>query len=548
MKLRSITISGSICLAGTAWGGGLLLPGAGSISTSRAGAAVASADDGEALSINPAGIAKSKGTVITLGVTAIDYAMQFQRNGTYDPPDAMSAEVYPWDGQKYALQKNDAKPPLGFGAVQPVPLIAVVSDLGGKIPHLHVAAGLYAPNAYPFRDIATCPAGQSCYHYQFNSDFDKPPPPGRYDIVKQEAAVILPSIAVAYSILPQLDVGLRFSAGFASLKSTTNLWGVPANFREDVKADGQFSVDASDSFIPEIALGVSFRPTDNIELGARYTSELDIHAKGTASPTNGPAVSLNGQPIEIRPQADDLTRCAKGGTPDALKACVGLALPRTATVGGRYKFLDGRGKLRGDIELDVDWENWGKQCDPGDTGCVSPGAYQVTVDAKVAPVGSPPDAGLDLKDSVVQHGFRDTYAVRVGGSYVVGLGDSDIVLRGGLSYDTAAAKTHWERMDIDGAARTTVAAGASYRTSRFDINAGFGVILEGTRSDPRNCNPTATSLGCAGNNMDQPDNVRQGPDPIVPILDSTLQNENPVNQGTYQSHYIMFMLGASTWF
>jgi long-subunit fatty acid transport protein len=546
MKLRSITITGSICLAGTAWGGGLLLPGAGSISTSRAGAAVASADDGEALALNPAGIAKAKGTVITLGVTAIDYAMQFQRNGTYDPPDAMSAEVYPWDGQQYALQKNDAKPPLGIGAVQPVPVIAVVSDLGGAIPHLHVAAGLYAPNAYPFRDIATCPAGQPCYHYQFNSDFNKPPPPGRYDIVKQEAAVILPSIAVAYSILPQLDVGLRFSAGFANLKSTTTVWGVPANYREDVKADGQFSVDASDSFIPEVALGVSYRPTDNIEVGARYTSELDIHAKGNASSTNGPAVTLNGAPIMIQPTPDDFARCAKGGTAESLKACVGLALPRTATVGARYKLLDGAGKLRGDLELDIDWENWGKQCDPGDTGCVSPGAYQVTVDGQVTTGGS--GAGLDLKDSIVQHGFRDTYAVRVGGSYVVPLGDAAVVLRGGVAYDTAAAKTHWERMDIDGAARTTLAAGASYKTPRLEISAGFGVILEGTRTDSRTCNPDLTSMGCAGSGVDQPTNQRQGPDPIVPILDAEHQSENPVNQGTYQSHYLMFMLGASTWF
>jgi long-subunit fatty acid transport protein len=545
MKLRALTISGSICLAGTAWGGGLLLPGAGSISTSRAGAAVASADDGEALALNPAGLAKSKGTVITLGVTAIDYAMTFQRNGTYDP---IMEESVTYAGQPYALQKNDAKPPLGIGPVQPVPVFAVVTDLGGVIPKLHVAAGIYAPNAYPFRDIATCPAGQACYHYQFNQDFDKPPPPGRYDIVKQEAAVILPSIAAAYSVLPQLDVGVRFSAGFANLKSTTTVWGVPANYEEYVKADGQFSVNASDSFIPEVAFGVSYRPTDNIEFGARYTSELDIHAKGTATSENGPAVSLNGQPIEIRPQSDDLARCAKGGTAEALKACVGLALPRTATVGGRYKFLDGAGKLRGDIELDVDWENWGKTCDPADTGCVSAGAYQVTVDSVVAVVGSPPGSGLDLKDSIVQHGFRDTYAVRLGGSYIVPLSSADFVLRGGISYDTAAAKTHWERMDIDGAARTTLAAGASYKTPRLELSAGFGVILEGTRTDPRNCNPTAANMGCAGNGVDQPTDQRQGPDPIVPILDAEHQSENPVNEGTYKSHYILFMLGASTWF
>src|ERR1051326_5515966 len=134
MKLRREILLGALCVPGIAWGGGLLLPGAGSISTSRAGAAVASADDGEALALNPAGIAKTKGTAITLGVTATDYAMTFQPNGNYDP---IAEESVSYAGQPYALQKNDAKPPLGIGAIQPVPVIAVISDLGGAIPKLH---------------------------------------------------------------------------------------------------------------------------------------------------------------------------------------------------------------------------------------------------------------------------------------------------------------------------------------------------------------------------------------------------------------------------
>ena len=34
-------------------------------------------------------------------------------------------------------------------------MIAVVTDLGGRVPGLHVGVGLYAPNAYPFRDMNT---------------------------------------------------------------------------------------------------------------------------------------------------------------------------------------------------------------------------------------------------------------------------------------------------------------------------------------------------------------------------------------------------------
>ena len=58
-----------LCASGTAAAGGLFLPGSGAVSTSRAGASVASVDDGEAIGLNPAGLAKSKGTVITLGIS-----------------------------------------------------------------------------------------------------------------------------------------------------------------------------------------------------------------------------------------------------------------------------------------------------------------------------------------------------------------------------------------------------------------------------------------------------------------------------------------------
>ncbi|MGE0401366.1 MAG: hypothetical protein AB7T06_31980, partial [Kofleriaceae bacterium] len=63
-KLGGIAIASSlitVTLVSQANAGGLFLPGSGATSTSRAGAAVASADDGEALSINPAGLAKSSG-------------------------------------------------------------------------------------------------------------------------------------------------------------------------------------------------------------------------------------------------------------------------------------------------------------------------------------------------------------------------------------------------------------------------------------------------------------------------------------------------------
>lgn len=553
MKFRRALLCLCItCAPGLASAGGLLLPGAGAVSTSRAGAAVASADDGEALVLNPAGLAKSEGTTITLSAAMIQYAMEFQRRGSYD---AVNGESYPYEGQPFAAVKNDASPPLGIGSIQPVPVFAVTSDVGGRLGPVRLGLGVYAPNAYPFRELCTELSG-GCQKYVFNQDPNIPPPGTRYDVMKQDAAVFLPSLAVAWRVIPRLDVGLRLSGGFANVKQTTALWGSPnANYAEDIKRDGVLAADASDGFVPGFGLGVTFRPTPSLELAANYSSELDIHAKGTATSQLGPSAGLPGIPTTIGPRADADARCAPGGTMEALKACIDLALPRTAQLAGRYKFLDAAGKLKGDVELDLDWENWGKTCseDEFNSGdCVSPGDYRVVVDASVYLAGAPV---LPLNDAKISHGFQDTYGVRVGGSYHLPVGAprgdgnrNEVILRGGLGYETAAARTGWLRADIDGAARTTIALGAAYRMQRFELSVGGGAILEGSPSNPNvgggatPCNPTDADQTCNGST------THQGPDPINPLLDANSQALSPVNQGDYKSHYLLLMLGASAWF
>jgi long-subunit fatty acid transport protein len=459
---------------------------------------------------------------------------------------------YAYAGQPYAAVRNDSRPPLGIGKFQPVPVIAVVSDLGGRVPGLHLAIGIYAPNAYPFRDLCTELAA-GCQKYAFNSD-PAAPPGSRYDIMTQEAAVTLPSIAAAYRVLPGLDVGLRLSAGQASIKSHTALWAtLAANYEEDVAKDGAFSIDAKDNFVFGFGLGATYRPTANLELGVNYASELDLHTKGTSTSQLGPQAGLPPLVVTIGPTPDADALCATGGTDLVQKACVDFALPRNAQLGARYKFLDAAGELKGDVELDLDWENWGKSCSAADFtsgSCTSPGDYRVVADSSAYIGGEP---FMQLKQSVVKHGLRDSYAARLGGSYHIALGarrehggSDELILRGGLGYDTAAARPGWLRADFDGAARTTITAGAAYRTQHLEISAGGGTILEGSPANPNvgggaePCNPTSGAPGCGG--------AHQGNDPINPLLAANAQVENPVNQGDYKAHYVMLMLGVTAWF
>jgi long-subunit fatty acid transport protein len=224
----------------------------------------------------------------------------------------------------------------------------------------------------------------------------------------------------------------------------------------------------------------------------------------------------------------------------------------TATVGGRYKIVDEKNELLADVELDVNWENWGKRCDfddasiPGST-CTAPGQYRIQIDAGLytngmyaQPINSTGGA------NVLNLGLQDTFGIRLGGSYHLPAGANKVVLRGGLAYDTAAAKTGWLRANFDGASRVTTALGGAYEVNGWQINAGFGYVFEGTNENPganadgSDCNPTSSMLGCTPAH-EPPD--RQGPDPTNPLLTPNTQGENPYNQGSITSHYLMFMMG-----
>lgn len=555
--------------------GGLFLPGSGAVSTSRAGAAVASADDGEALSINPAGLAKTHGWTLTISAAITRYYMSFDRDGTYD--EAGPADAQGYEGQALGSVTNKPKPPLGIGSFQPIPVIAVVADLGNRVKGLHVAAGLYAPNGYPFRNMSNGYASNAAeFVNQTNCVATDgncvAPPPTRYDVMKVESTALFPSIAAAYSINKKLDIGARLSAGSAKVKNSVVVWGTTSNVEESVRNDTFANINVKDGFIPTFGLGLTFRPTPAIELAAVYNAPSNLRMKGKSF--SGKGVSVD-QAKVIGPIGDsELTaprlRCDASGdfsVGGAVPACITVELPQTATVAGRYKLLDPFGRLRGDIELDVGWENWGKTCkfdsDAGilaDENCASPSQILVNLDAGLYVNNQFTEP---LQVNAVNLGLKDVFTFRLGGSYVIPINDGSadpagwpnkIILRGGLGYDTRAAKDGWLRASFDGAARTTATVGAALRTPKWELNFGGGAVFEGSNTNggagPGGalCNPTRVDpSGCVGDGTSHPINDRQGPDPTNPLIAPQVQNEAPFNQGTITSHYLLFMLGYNRW-
>lgn len=501
------------------------------MSTGRAGASVASIDDPSALAVNPAGLSKTKGTVIHVGTSLISYHQTMSRSGVYE---ATGDADLAWEGQPYGSVSDKSTPAIGLGPFQAVPVISVSSDLGGLVKGLVVAAGVVAPNAYPDRSMGA--------DYELE-DPNAPPPPTRYDIVEQQAAIVLPSIGVAYHLLDKVRIGGRFSFGFADLEARTFVWGAQ-NYDEYSGKDGEFSVKVKDSFVPAWAVGAQYLVSPSFEVGFQYQSAIHVNAKGTGTSKVG-SDAIEGSTVTVVP-VDGLGTnfCETGGTAEALKACINLSLPQMLNLGGRYIFRDADDREVADLELNVQWENWGGTVTQD--GAERPiGDYQVIVDgfASIAP-----GVGLQLNPSLIRHNLQDTFSFRLGGSYRLPLAGNTLVVRGGVAYDTVAAKDGWQRVDFDGAARLTTTAGASLVLSRVSIDVGVGKVFEGTREQGTGCNPTVSDPGCGSDGDALPVEDRVGPDPVQPTSDSSGQVENPFTGGTISSGYNLLMLGVTTWF
>lgn len=509
----------------SAHAGGIFVPGTGPSAQARAGAFVAKSDDPTALAHNPAGFAKTTGTVVYVGFNLIDFNLDYTRAGQYEDPHTV---------EDFPTVSDDTSPSLGIAGFQAVPLIAVATDLGMPELPVRFAAGIYAPQGFPGRDFDDSVGGDHA--------------PQRYDVMNQEAVTALPSLAVAYRPIPQLDIGVRASWGIAELKAKTSVWGI-RNYEENKEKDGVFTVDVSDGFVPAWGAGVLYRPTEFLEVGAAYSSALHVRARGTGTAALGSELGVGDTPERILPQNDpQYALCDPNGTMLALAACVDIDLPQTATVGVRYVMRDAAGNEKADVELDVRWEDWDSKCDLPEDQMILGETTRNCSDHYVIVDAVSELTGFVLQPSLIKHGMKDVYSIRLGGSYQV---VEDVKVSGGLAHDTESAKLEVNRVDMDGAPRTTIAVGVAYTFGNYRIDFGGGYVYEPERVVEQ-CKPptgpTVADPGCASGGGETPIKEREAPDPIQPLTDISLQFESPFNAGTYNSSYLLLNLGFTARF
>jgi long-subunit fatty acid transport protein len=285
---------------------------------------------------------------------------------------------------------------------------------------------------------------------------------------------------------------------------------------EDPGQDVDADITARDGGIFNLGLGVHLALSPRWELGAAYSSAIAIRSRGTARLVLGerlrePIAGGSGS-YEVAPVADAVARCAPGGTSQALAACVDVTLPQAASIGLRHIAIDRRSRVRGDIELDLRWEDWS-----------AAGDYRVVIDGQYL--------GIPIQESRVRHGTSDVFSLRLGGSYRLGNALRH-ELRAGIGYDGPAAPTSWARIDADSAAHLTASLGAALTLSRIQLALGVTVV------DP-------PDISVAEPGATPTDSARTQPDVLVPTSAADRQPYHPFNSGRHTARYLIGSVGLS---
>lgn len=393
--------------------GGFEIPDNGAQALGRGGAFVAKADDGTAIYFNPAGLARQRGTRLYGGGNLFLHSYEFQRAGSF-PDDPNDAQT-PWGGKPFPVVTNSGGP---FFA----PFVALSTDFA-FFDRLTIAVGAYGPPSVGNR---TFPLG-----------VQSAPAASRYDFVQSRSTIIYPTASAAYRVTPWLDLGFsghlvlgsfdQTTVSFADLGQCPNVEYQPCDSRSTLVA-------SSTSFAA--TFGALVRPTPSFALGLSVKTPTSLDAEGTVTP-QAPKIA----PIQIAPG----------------NAFLSTRLPLVVRAGGRYVRMDGDFELY-DLELDVTYEGWGAAQGDG-------------------PRLRIPELGQFKNiDTLVVHGYKDTFSVRAGGAHNFQALDGILALRAGAYFDSSATPFQYTRLDFDTLAKIAGTLGIGYRRGAVAFDVAYAAV------------------------------------------------------------------------
>lgn len=287
-----------LCVASVAWAGGMTLPGRGARALGRAGSFVAGADDGGAMSYNPAGLGEIAGWSILLDAGLVLQRVSYARIDSGGNPHP------PVDGTMEVL---------------PIPTLSITHK-PRKVPWLTVGGGLWAP----YLGVNSWPENG----------------PQRYSSITLKGSLLaVLQFSAAFRVHQHVYLGVGLQNMFLRFKSRvmlhtcTGLSCAP----EDPGFDALTEVDAFAGFTPSGIVGLTVAyPKWRVGLGLQLP--FFVRASGNVHSRLPTDPMFAG--VELRGSAVDLS----------------FELPVILRVGGEWRPLE---TLR--IELGLDYEAWSMQ-------------------------------------------------------------------------------------------------------------------------------------------------------------------------------------------
>lgn len=393
--------------------GGFEIPDNGAQALGRGGAFVAKADDGTAIYFNPAGLARQRGTRLYGGGNLFLHSYEFQRAGSF--PDDPNDPQTPWGGKPFPTVTNAGGP---FFA----PFVALSTDFA-SLDRLTIAVGAFGPPAVGNR---TFPLG-----------VQNAPAASRYDFIQSRSTIIYPTASAAYRVTRWLDLGFSGHLVLGSFDQTTVSYadlGQCANVEYQPCDSRSTLVASSTSFAATI--GALVRPVPSFAFGLSVKTPTSLDAEGTVTP-QAPKIA----PIQIAPGSGFLS----------------TRLPLVVRAGARYIRMDGDFELY-DLELDATYEGWGAAQGDG-------------------PRLRIPELGQFKNiDTLVVHGYKDTFSVRAGGAHNFQLAGGILAFRAGAYFDSSATPFEYTRLDFDTLSKVAGTLGLGYRHGAFSFDVAYAAV------------------------------------------------------------------------
>ncbi|MCC6214194.1 MAG: outer membrane protein transport protein [Polyangiaceae bacterium] len=397
----------------------------------RGGAFVAGADDGGAVTYNPAGLAFA-GNQLLADFSWLQYSSTYQRK-------TIVRQVDPNTGQ-----------PTGFESIQTFP------EVEGTSPVLPIPTLVYS---HPIGDLVVAPAVWAPYAAitSYPERVGGQPAPQRYSLITLDgSALAVGGLYAAYRFGETLAIGAGVEALAGYFQTSVAFSAcVPDRFLcapEQPDYDAYSQLRVGPIVAPSGILGATWVASDALRVGASFHLPSWIDAPAT---------------VDVRlPTASVFD----GARQDGNRGRVAFELPWIARAGVEVRPAEA---LR--VEAAFVYEAWSVhdsiRLEPEGVALLNVQAFPERY--SVAPIELP-------------RGFQDAWSVRVGAEYGFELEGYRLVSRAGVNYEKSAIPPEYlsvTTVDLD---KVTLAIGGGLHIGRWRFDAVVGQVLGAPQKvDPR---------------------------------------------------------------